>query len=102
MQYRRSIVLCRYLERLEDPLEEDVVGVVDLRLLCDVLDLHLGLLLLILLLLRVFIFIAAILLLLLLLLLRMLLLLQRTLLLALLLAVSAPAVFLKGWLVGKL
>lgn len=31
----------RHLEGLEDPLEEDEVGVVDLRLLRDVLDIHL-------------------------------------------------------------
>lgn len=41
MQYSKSIVLCSHLERLKDPLEENVVGVVDLWLLCDVLDLHL-------------------------------------------------------------
>lgn len=85
-------MVCRHLERLEDPLEEDEVGVVDLWLLCDVLDFHFCLLVLLLVLLLLLL--AA--LLLLLLLLCLLLLFLGTLLLAPLLAVSAPAVFLPG------
>lgn len=82
-------MVCGHLERLKDPLEEDVVGVVDLWLLCDVLDFHFCLLLL----LFLFLLLAA---LLLLLLLCLLLLFLGTLLLAPLLAVSALAVFLAG------
>lgn len=78
--------MCAHLESLKDPLEEDVVGVVDLRLLCHILDLHLGLLVL-LTGLR-------------LLLLRLLLLLLGSLLLTLLLAVSAAAIFLEIELVS--
>lgn len=75
-----------HLESLKDPLEEDVVGVIDLRLLRHVLDLHLRLLVLVLL--------AA----LRLLLLRLLLLLLGSLLLAPLLAVSPSAIFLENQL----
>lgn len=76
---------CGYLESLKDPLEEDVVGVVDLRLLCYVLNLHLCLLLL--------------LTGLCLLLLCLLLLLLGSLLLTPLLTVSAPAIFLANKMV---
>lgn len=80
IQFTQSCEECSHLEGLEDPLEEDVVGIVDLWLLCDVLNLHLRLLL----------FITG----LLLLLLGLLLLLLGSLLLTPLLAVSASAIFL--------
>lgn len=86
-----NYVCCSHLKRLKNSLEEDVVGVVNLWLLCDVLNLHLLLLLFVLLL------VAA----LLLLLLRLLLLLLRSLLLALLFAVPAFAVFLRKSSVDK-
>lgn len=84
------VFLCRgmrHLEGLEDPLEEDEVGIVNLRFLCDVLDFHLRSFLFLLFLLATALF---------LLLLCLFLLLLGALLLAPLLAVSTPAVFLTG------
>lgn len=91
-----AVALCYHLESLKDPLEEDVVRIVDLRLFCDVLDFHLGLLLLLLpLLLLLLLLLPFVTTLLLLLLLRLLLLLLSPLLFAALLAVPALAVFLE-------